>query len=320
MPVQQHFAAELQGQGADHIRNCQTGLAQRHFQFATDAAAGQRGNPGVGHIVGQRGVRQPRQGMIRGAAQHDGVFQQGGGPVDLRVDGGRKTADQHVHRARVQVFDQALVRADLDGERNARIGLAERSGGFSHRPAREHGKTADRQAAFVAARYGGQIDLGLAEVGQQQAGVTAHGVAQRRAGRALGRALEQARANQFFDFSDGARQARLRAVQLRRRFGQVAQFGDGQHDFQVPDAEFASERCHGKRPVAMCRLFSAPPGLATAVWDSDIVRRQARPRPHRAARCVARPCGGKKGTTCIHPYPLFPHPARGGLPSMRGPG
>ncbi len=82
--------------------------------------------------------------------------------------------------------------------------------------------------------------------------MAAHRLAQRRAGGALGRALEQARAHQLFDLGDGARQAGLRAVQLRRRFGQVAQLGDGQHDFQVPDAKFASERCHGAWPVEMC--------------------------------------------------------------------
>ncbi len=201
---------------------------------------------------------------MRGAGQHHGIFQQGGGAVDLRIDGGREAADQHVQRACIQVFDQPFVCADFNGQRDARVSLAIGARGFGHRPSRKHRKTAHRQAAFVAARYRGKIDFSLAEVGKQQAGVAAHGFAQRCAGRALGRAFEQPRAHQFLDLGNGARQSGLRAVQLRSRLGQIAQFGDGQHDFQVPDAELASERCHGAGRKRRCRLFSPAARLATA--------------------------------------------------------
>ncbi|MNQ98349.1 hypothetical protein D3C85_1140340 [compost metagenome] len=167
------------------------------------------------------------------------------------------------------------MRADLDGQRDAGAGQAVGARGLGHRPGGEHRKAAHSQAAFFAARQSGQVDLGLAKTGEQQTGMTAHGLAQRGAGGALGRAFEQARADQFLDLGDGAGQTRLRAVQLRGRLGQIAQFGDGQHDFQVPDAELASERSHGAGSGMMCRLFSAAGRLATRARVSDIVRRRA---------------------------------------------
>ncbi|KAG1542838.1 hypothetical protein G6F50_014058 [Rhizopus delemar] len=231
--------------------------------------------------------------MAGGAGQHHLVLQQGSGTVDLRIDRGREAADQHVHAACVQVFNQAFVRADLDSQGDARIGLPTGARGLGDRPAGEHRKAPYGQAAFVAARHGSQVDLGFTEVGQQQAGMPAHGLAQRRTGGALGCAFEEAGAHQLFDLGDRARQPGLRAVQLRRRLGQVAQFRDGQHDFQVPDAELASEGCHGARSEGMCRLFSRAGRLATTARDSDIVRRQAKQRitrgtPVGAARKPAR--------------------------------
>lgn len=281
MAFQQHFAAEFQRQGADHIRNRQAGLVQQHFQLAADAAAGQGGDPRIGHAFGQAGVRPARQRMGRPAGQHHGVFQQGGRPIDLRIDRGRKTADQHVQRARVQVFDQAFVRADLKRERDARIGLAKARRRLGHRPAGKHGKTTHRQAAFVAARQRGQIDLGLAKARQQLARMPAHGFAQRRATGAAGRALEQPRTHQFLDFGDGPRQARLRAVQLRGRLGQVAQLGHRQHDFQMPGAEFSFEGRHGggsgravkgNPPIIPPRRGLGNAGFRYSAWPWDTTR------------------------------------------------
>ena len=221
---QQHRALHL------HVRSRQASAVERVVEPVARRRAGRLQRPAVARQVLQRRLRALEERVARARRDDDRVF--GEDLADHAALGRAGGADHEVDLARAQHRLQRVDEGDDGAQRHLGRLVEQAARGRRQQELRRGRHDAEPHVARHAALHRGELALGVVDVEAHAARPLEQHVAGRRELDAAPRALEERHAAVRLEPAHGARQRRLRAVQLRRRAAHVLVRRD---DFEVAE-------------------------------------------------------------------------------------